>query len=383
MDSSDNKSSRLALICLGLFVLLALAAWWWFRTSAPLVARTMPITNVAPANSIETIIKLRATVNPLQAVGTTRLITKDATASPQRLTELSRWLASLPSKEAVAAIQKFLDSKVDSPTGQGFRIGAHGALTSSPTLRTYLLDQLAHLDPVAAADYARVILASADSPDEWALALRNLARGDTSDNGRMLLEQKTGELLRNEAWQQNPSVGFLEAFDAAVYLGDSQLLPVLSDLLRQPDNSAVNHAAFLTMDRLVINDPATMLSALAANRDLMQGYESTRADYFARADVRDLQQRQILESYLLNPQISAAEISVFVGIFPNANYMISENLLTQTQTPDHVALVNRDAASLSAVQQWLADPRFVKMQPALQQSMLRLQEFVRQAGLQP
>ena len=36
---------------------------------------------------------------------------------------------------------------------------------------------------------------------------------------------------------------------------------------------------------------------------------------------------------LLNPQISAAEISAFAGIYPNANYMISDNLLTQAQTP--------------------------------------------------
>src|SRR5206468_3974534 len=101
------------------------------------------------------------------------------------------------------------------------------------------LDQLARLDPVAAAAYARVVLANMDSPDEWAVALRDLARGDNSAEGRTFLEQKTGDLLRCEAWQQNTSVGYLEAFDAAVYLGGTNLLPVLSHLVRQRDNPAV------------------------------------------------------------------------------------------------------------------------------------------------
>ena len=150
-------------------------------------------------------------------------------------------------------------------TGKGFKIGKHGFLTEAPTLRAFLLDYLAQIDPAAAAEYARVILNSKDSPDEWALALRNLALGDPSAGARALLEQKTGELLQYAPWQQSPSAGYLEAFDVPVYLGDSQWLPTLSGLIRLPDNSAVAHAAFLATDRLVINNPATMLAALAAD----------------------------------------------------------------------------------------------------------------------
>ena len=211
------------------------------------------------------------------------------------------------------------------------------------------------------------------------MALRNLATGDTSASAHALLEEKTAELLRYEPWQQEPSAGYLEAFDVAVYLGGTNLAPALGDLVRRQDNPAVAHAAYLALDRLVIKDTAELLAALEAAPELMQGREATRADYFARADVRDPQQRQVLESYLLDPQRSAAELAQFAGVFPNANYMISQNLLTPTPTPDGASLTARDAASLQVVQEWLADPRFANLQRPLQKVKQKLEQFVQQA----
>ncbi len=378
MSSAPNYSARFFWICLSLFVLLALGAWWWFRPSAVPAARTAPVANGAPAISQATTNPSPVAANPLRVAANSLLLTKDAAASRQRLAELSQWLATLPPKEAVAAIRQFLDSKANAPTGQGFKITANGALSSAPTLRVFLLDQLGRLDPSSSSDYSKVILSSMDSPDEWAVALRNLAWGDTTDEGRALLEQKTSEMLQYRPWQQNPSAGFLEAFDVAVYLGGTSLIPTLTDLVQQQDNPAVAHASYLALDRLVINNPTAALAALLADPDLIQGREATRANYFARADVGNPQQRQILENYLLNPQISPAEINTFAGLFPNANYMISPNLLTQTQTLNHDALVSRDAASLSVVQQWLADPRFAQLRPSLEKTEVRLACYVRQ-----
>lgn len=97
----------------------------------------------------------------------------------------------MPKEAAVSAIRQYLDSKADATTHLGFKVGGGGWLDEAPTLRTFLLDELARLDPAAAADYARVILGGMDSPDEWAVALRDLAAGDSSADGRALLEQKT------------------------------------------------------------------------------------------------------------------------------------------------------------------------------------------------
>ena len=221
-----------------------------------------------------------------------------------------------------------------------------------------MLDELGRIDPAAAAEYAKTVLASADSADEWAVALRSLALGDSSADGRTLLEQKMNELLQNKTWQQNPSAGYLEAFDVAVYLGGTKFFPTLSTLVRSQDNATVAHAAYLAMDRLVINNPAATLTSLAASPDMLLGRESTRADYFARADARDPQQRQVLESYLLNPAISDAELQTFAGIYPNANFMISANLLTQSATPDRAAMQSRDAQSLAIAPAVAGGPAF-------------------------
>ena len=307
----------------------------------------------------------------------------DATAARQSLAELRRALSAMPRAAAVAAVRAFLDSKEDAPTHLGFKVAGNGLLEEAPTLRTFLLDELARLDPAAAADYATGVLASMESPDEWAVALRNLALGDASAQGRSFLLQRTEQMLRYVPWQQNPSTGFLEAFDVAVYLGGTDLMPSLSSLVRQQDNPAVAHAAYLALDRLVISDPAATLGAMQASPDLMQGRESTRADYIARVDVRDPQQRQILENYLLDPHIGPAELDVFAGVYPNANFMVSPNLLTRAQTPDHAALTSRDAASLAIAEQWLADPRFATLRPELQKITLRLQTFAQQANQGP
>jgi len=304
----------------------------------------------------------------------------NALATRQQLAELRQQFGSMPAAEAVTEMRRFLDSRQDASTRLGFKLASSGFLDEAPTLRTFVLDEMARLDPAAAADYAVTILASKDSPDEWALALRNLARGNATGDGRALLEEKTRELLLHEPWQKEPSIGFLEAFDMAVFLGGTKLMPELSGFVRRQDDPAIAHASFLALDRLVIKDPVTTLEALRSMPDWMQGREETRANYFARADLRDPQQRRILEAYLTNPRLSAAEFESFTGVYPNANFMISPNLMTQNQTLDRGTLVSRDAESLRIVQQWLDDPRFSNRRAALQRLQLRLGDFVRQAA---
>jgi hypothetical protein len=208
--------------------------------------------------------------------------------------------------------------------------------------------------------------------------LRSLALGDTGAEARSLLQQKMNDLLRYQPWQTDPSSGYLESFDVAVYLGGTSLVAPLTDLVRKQDNPAVAHAAYLALDRLVINDASGLLNSLVSDPQTMQGRELTRADFFARADVRNPAQRQVLESYLLDGRFGAAELDHFTSVYPSANYMVSANLLTPTPTPDHAALVSRDAESLRVLQEWLADPRFINLRPQLEKTRARLEEFRRQ-----
>ena len=385
MKSPRTNAKWLLLSLAGVAVALALAFWFARRQPESVVQVHTPVATSSP-KAISTASAANTTARPmaegnriLQEACEALRKESDARSIRQKLAVLRQELSKMTKNEAVARIREFLDSKADAITHLGFKLASNGQLEEAPTLRTFLLDELGRLDPSAAAEYSKVILASMDSPDEWAVALRNLASGDSSADGRALLEQKTAQMLQYTPWQQNPSTGFLEAFDVPVYLGGTDLLPTLTDMVRQQHNPALAHAAYLALDRLVINNPATILAALEAEPDLMQGRESTRADYFARANVSDPQQRQVLESYLLNPSISTAELQTFAGIYPNANFMISANLLTQNATPDHNALVNLDAQSLAITQQWLADPRFANLVPELQTIAQRLQGFVAQA----
>lgn len=378
-----NRRTRLII---GFLCLVAIVgeAWWWYNKPAP---NQQPVSLGTPIQ----VSLARPQINGAATAKASPSLDADLSAAAARmragsgsqkqtLDDLRQRLASMSASETSIALRNFLDSKTDAPTGRGFKIGKNGVLDDAPTLRTFLLDYLGQIDPAAAAAYARVILDSSDSSDEWAVALRNLARGDATTEGRKLLEEKTAQLLRNESWQQNPSVGYLEAFDAAVYLGGTNLVSPLADLVRKQDNPAIAHAAYLSLDRLVINEPAELLNTLNSKPDLMQGREQTRANYFARADVRSPEQKQTIEAYLLNPRIGAAELDQFAGLYPNANFMISPNLLTPTPTPARGDLVSRDAESLRVLNEWLADERFAKARPQLEKAKARLEEFVRQAA---
>ena len=323
---------------------------------------------------------ISGSIQPFNDAARDLLSAADANASRKILAKLRAYLLSLPKSVAVRLIDQFLNGKRDALTRLQFTIEKNGLLSAAPTLRVFLLDLLAQVDPQAASQYAMQILSTPGSPDEWAISLRNYALAGPPSATQAFMEAKLAEMLANGAWRNDPSVGFLEAFDTAVYTHDTALTPTLSQLMATKDNPAVAHAAYLTLDRLVISDPATVLGQLQAQPDLMQGHELTRADYFARADPGDPQQKAVLESYLLDPNRSQQELNAFAGVYPNENYMISNNLLTQTQTPTYSDIISRDRTALSVVQAWMSDPRFQTVQPQLQTMANRLQMFVSQAA---
>src|SRR5262245_2638603 len=130
------------------------------------------------------------------------------------LAGLRAYLASLPPEFASAVITDFLsDATRDAATQIGFSVGKKGFLDGHPSLRIALLDWLGQIQPAQAGAVAARILAAPTHPDEWAVCLRNYARAYSDPESREFLRAKTEELIRNPAWRDNPSVGFLEAFD--------------------------------------------------------------------------------------------------------------------------------------------------------------------------
>lgn len=297
----------------------------------------------------------------------------------ESLAQLSKKLAVLPKQDAVAWIRVFLATGEDRPTGLSFVIGLQGVLREWPTYRTFLIDQLLAIDPVAAASISREILAKPTTADEWALALRNVGRsgaaGIAPETNRYLAA-KTEELIANPAWQAQPSIGYLNAFDVLVAANATASTPMLSGLIQRKDRRDLAHAGFLTLDRLVQRQPVELLDRLSRDQALQKSRPEMVAQQFARADVRVPAQREILKAWLLDPTRTADELRVFAGVYPNNNRFVSNNLLTTESGQAGADLAAHDRAALEIITTWVADPAFEPVKPHLRSMCERLRGFV-------
>lgn len=299
-------------------------------------------------------------------------------AAPDALKTLSGLrtaLLALPKDEAVARIRSFLDAGGDHSTGLSFGIVKDGTLSEWSSFRTFLLDTLLAVDPAAAAATGREILGKPTTADEWALALRNVARGDgTADPD--FLRAKTEELIRNPAWQADPSIGYLNAFDVLVHVQATASTPLLSGLIQQKDRKDLAHAGFLTLDRLVQSQPVDVLTRLAADTSLQQSRPEMVAQQFARADLRDPAQQAIVKNWLLDPARSDVELRSFAGVYPNNNQFVSNNLLTAQAAAPGDDLAAHDREALKVITAWASDPAFSSVQSHLRTMVSRLDGFV-------
>jgi hypothetical protein len=292
------------------------------------------------------------------------------------LLDFRKSLTNMPKDEALALIRGFLASGEDRATGLSFEIAKDGSLSEWPTFRSFLLDALLSIDPAAAAAISREILASPTTADEWALALRNIARGEPLDESAPFLQRKTEELIANPAWQAEPSIGYLNAFDVLVHIEATGSTPLLSELVQRKDRKDLAHAGFLTLDRLVQRQPVDLLGRLAADRALQSSRPEMVAQQFARADVRDPGQREILKTWLLDPARTSAELRSFAGVYPNNNRFVSNNLLTVEATQSGDDLAAHDQAALQTVSAWAADAAFEPVREHIALMLSRLEGFV-------
>lgn len=292
------------------------------------------------------------------------------------LSELRKTLAAMPKDEAVALIRGFLADGRDHSTGLSFEIAMDGSLTEWPTFRSFLLDSLLSIDSAAAAAISREILASPTTADEWALALRNVARGESLDHTKDFLREKTEELIANPEWQAAPSIGYLNAFDVLVHIEATASTPLLSELVQRKDRKDLAHAGFLTLDRLVQLQPSDVLARLAADRALQESRPEMVSQQFARADVRDPAQRDIVKFWLLDPARTPVELRSFAGVYPNNNRFVSNNLLTRDPGQSGGDLAEHDRDALQTVSAWAEDPEFQPIHETISLIVNRLQGFV-------
>jgi hypothetical protein len=275
-------------------------------------------------------------------------------------------------REALVATLEFLQSGRDVRTGQSFVVAENGRLSESPTLRVMLLDILGalsrQLKSNEADTFARAILETKSSPDEWSIALRNVAWHDPA--ARPYLSAKARDLLTYAPWRQSPTPGMLEAFDVAVFVQDPNLIPALEENLVTGE-AAVQRASAIALDRLAERAPLAVMNYLNANPQLMGERPFVRADYFAKADLGQPAQRAALEFYLGRSDVSHDEKVKLLNALTTPASFVADGLLTAPiPEPDEVA---RQNAVAETTRTWLAQNRF----PPLRSEIIELQRRLR------
>lgn len=252
------------------------------------------------------------------------------------LEQLARFLESMPPAEAIAAIRAFLASGRDAKTGLDYSVGSGGILASAPSLRVFLLDELGQLaktgnDPASSLAVSREVLATPTSPDEWSLALRNVAWADK--NSGDYLNQKFQQMLAQPTWTANPSTGLLESFDIPVFTQNVAIIPQMDKALQEQDNPA-SRAAAVALDRLAEASPLKVMNYLNGNPGVLADSPMLRADYFSKADLSNPEQVGALETYFSRTDVSPAEIAKVVDGLASPGSFVSNNLLTTSTPPD-------------------------------------------------
>ena len=272
----------------------------------------------------------------------------------------------------IAAIRRFLTIREDAAINQALTVGPGGTLTGVPTLRLFLLDILGQLARLTrsgdAATISRQILANKDSPDEWALALRNVAWGEP--DSRPFLAEKMREMLSYEPWRATPTAGLLQAFDVAVYSGDPRFITTFSELA-QSGQASIERAAIVALDRLAATSTLAVLNYLNAHPNEIASLPLVRADYFAKADLGNPEQRAAIEHYLSRGNVTEAEKTKFLHALATPGTFVSDSLLSTSVRPDDDGSA-RHAGIAAATSAWLQSNRF----PSLHSHILWLTQRV-------
>ena len=255
-----------------------------------------------------------------------------------------------PEGKAAAALVDFLRRGGDAPTGLPFSVGADGVMDGVPTLRLALLDLLPSLDPTAALELARELMAGKASQDEYALCLRNVAWNDLDGDMRQELSTRFLEMLQMP-WIKDPSAGFLEAFDVAVEVGGKPMFDRLVTVARdaeQRSDDDLARAAYMSLDRMVTRDPGLVRGSLEKDAAWMDFAPMQRASLVSRLDITDAAQLGLFTKYLTSPR-AAGELEYFAGLYPNRNYLHGNRLVTADEATPGLPEVVADDAKVAGI----------------------------------
>lgn len=294
--------------------------------------------------------------------------------APSFISELQAYLNAQSVADGARLIRELLESGIDAVTSQSFKIGPGGNLSVAPTLRVWLLDQFGRLSAVEAAAYSQRIYEKSTSADEWALALRNDWRVAVQAGRISEVRVRVLELLGNQNWAENPSIGFLEAFDVAVVAMAWEAIPRFEHWITEGKSKALLNGSWLALDRLAQEAPSDFTAQLIRNPDWLGSQPKLRAGLMARANLAVEPERLSVEAYLSRSDLSEPEVRRFFELFPNVNGTFSHNLVSEPRLVSLVEAAHRDRAALQGVRNWMGRPNFSKWRTYLISAESRLVE---------
>ena len=364
------KDTRFAGLLTVVILLFAVGFWLGKKRQQPaagkITERSETSTSAAPQAKSHTATVLDHSPAALLA----RLFDKlrSGGIAPGELDAFRRELLDADPALAIVAMVKFLATGQDALTGESFIVGKDGELTGTPTMRALMLDLLGRLCKQTrtgeAATVSRALLEKKTSADEWALALRNVAW--STPNDRAFLAAKTRELLHHEPWRQQPSGGYYEAFDVAVYLRDASFVADFSPLVQGEDKN-LQRGASVALDRLAEMAPLDVMNYLNTNPAELAAKPFLRADYFSKADLTQPPQRAAMETYLARADVATDEKAKMLAVLASPGSFASDTLLTPPPSADDEP-PQRAASIHQAATDWLKTNHF----PTLTQPLLHL-----------
>ncbi len=288
--------------------------------------------------------------------------------------------------EKAAILVAYLDSGHNLSTGQLFEVGPNGVLTSAPTLRVQALNWIGEIDANIAADYSWKIFEQSSSPDEWALALRNYGRVLDHPGTDDYFTSQVRALIANQTWQANPTRGYLEAFDSAVFSAVPVVIEDLLEVCFTSNHKGTRLAATMALDNIAGDNPLAVARIITQQGSMIENKPTFRASLMSRLDPVLPEHVEVLTDYLLNPAFSTEEKQVFAKAFPNHNDFASHYLLSN-QPPRSLHLMARiDFAALELIRKCQENPAFrdkLELLDVMETQLRKHVESARRGGFLP
>ena len=113
-------------------------------------------------------------------------------------------------------------------------------------------------------------------------------------------------------------------------------------------NSAASRAAFISLDRMTVRDPALLAAAFSADAGWMDFAPQQRASLLSRLDITVPEQRELFRRYISATSHVAGELDYFARVFPNRNYLYGHRLVTADEATPTIEEVAADDARVLA-----------------------------------